>query len=262
MLYRVGSSVGRAIAMRQPAYDAAGGNSRIPQAMAAGLSAAVLHGALVNRIEQNSTGTVVSCADGAQYHADAVICALPATAVRKIRFEPLMHASRRDAFQQVEYHKITQAHLLTDTPYWQAAGEPASWWTNGSLGRIFTSDQPNSSGSYNITVWINGDGCDRFDAMGEEEAGAEILSQFQQQLPSSAGHVRLGGLVRWAVDPLNEGVWAVWRPGQISTLPKLLSQPHDRIFFAGEHTAVSNSGMEGAMESADRAVLEALRRLA
>jgi monoamine oxidase len=262
MLYRVGASVGRAIEMRQPAFDAALGNMRIPEAMAAGLSTPVLHGEKVLGVQQTGDEIVARCESGNEFRGDALICALPATAVRKIRFEPLLNTEQNQAFQEVEYHKVTQAHLLAESPYWQSAGEPASWWTNGSLGRMFSSGKPNDAGSYNITVWINGDACDRFDAMEHDEAGAAILKEFQRQVPSSKGQVSLGALVRWAVDPLNEGVWAVWHPGQVSSLRKLLAVPHDRVFFAGEHTAVSNSGMEGAMESADRVVLEALRRLA
>jgi monoamine oxidase len=262
MLYRVGASVGRAIEMRQPTFDAALGNMRIPEAMAAGLATPVLHGEKVLSVHQAGDALVARSESGKEFRGDALICALPATAVRKIRFEPVLNAEQNMAFEQVEYHKVTQAHLIAESPYWQAAGEPASWWTNGSLGRMFTSGKPNDAGSYNITVWINGDACDRFDVMGHDEAGSAILEEFQQQVPTSRGQVSLGGLVRWAVDPLNEGTWAVWRPGQVSSLPKLLAMPHDRIFFAGEHTAVSNSGMEGAMESADRVVLETLRRLA
>jgi monoamine oxidase len=266
MLYRVGASMGRAMAMQQPAYDAALGNSRIPEAMAAALSAQVQHGVEVVSVKQSNAEVIAISTDGTEYHGDALICALPATAVRKIRFEPLMAAEQAKAFEQVEYHKITQAHLLTESPYWQNAtesgSEPASWWTNGSLGRIFAQTEPNAAGSYNVTVWINGDGCDRFDAMEKAEAGQAIVQELARQLPASTGQVEVGELVRWAVDPLNEGAWAVWKPGQIARLPALLRQSQDRIFFAGEHTAIANSGMEGAMESADRVVLEALRRLA
>ncbi len=38
--------------------------------------------------------------------------------------------------------------------------------------------------------------------------------------------------------------------------------PAARLRFAGEHTAVSQPGMEGAAESADRAVAEILARIA
>ncbi len=261
VLYRVGSSLGRAMAMRQPPFESVLGNARIPEAIAAALSAQVQHGEQVVAVKQSASEVIAVAADGTEYHGDALICALPATVVRKIRFEPLMTAGQAQAFAEVEYHKITQAHLLAESPYWEKAGQPASWWTNGSLGRIFTQPEPNAEGSYNVTVWVTGDGCDRFDAMEPEEAGQVMLQEFQQQIPAAKGQVKVGELVRWAVDPLNEGAWAVWKPGQIATLPAMLRQPLDRVFFAGEHTAIANSGMEGAMESADRVVLEAMRRL-
>jgi monoamine oxidase len=261
MLYRVGSSLGRAMAMRQPPFEAVLGNARIPEAMAAALSVQVQRGEQVVAVKQSANEVIAVAADGAEYHGDALICALPSTAVRKIRFEPLMAAEQAQAFAEVEYHKITQAHILAESPYWEKADQPASWWTNGSLGRIFTQSEPNAEGRYNVTAWVTGDGCDRFDAMEIEEAGQVMLQEFQQQIPAAKGQVKVGELVRWAVDPLNEGAWAVWKPGQIATLPALLRQPLDRVFFAGEHTAIANSGMEGAMESADRVVLEAMRRL-
>lgn len=266
MLYRVGGITGRAIDMamatRQPSVNVAGGNSRIPEAMAAALSAQVQHGEQIVSIKQSAGEVIATGANGTEYRGDALICALPATAVRKIRFEPLMAAEQKQAFQEVEYQKTTQAHMLSESPYWENAGQPASWWTNGSLGRIFARPQPNDDGSYSLNVWITGDACDRFDAMESEEAGQAIIQELESQFPAAKDQVRMGELVRWAADPLNEGAWAVWKPGQIATVPALLRQSQDRVFFAGEHTAIANSGMEGAMESADRVVLEALRRLA
>ncbi len=56
--------------------------------------------------------------------------------------------------------------------------------------------------------------------------------------------------------------WAMWRPGEIARYADALTAPHGRVAFAGEHTAYSNSGMEGAMESGERAALEVMRALA
>jgi len=260
-LYRVGASTGRAIGMKLPTLQVDGGNLRLPEAMAASLGQAVIFGELAVAVQQSGDGVRVLCQSGAEYAGDALICALPATAVRKLRFEPGLPEANWQAFQEVDYHKVTQAHLLADSPFWKEAGTPASWWTNGPLGRIFTREQANEAGSFNITIWINGDGCDQFDVMSEEEASAAILSELHQRVPASKGRVSMGKLVRWANDPMNEGTWAIWRPGESGRLPALLSQPHDQVFFAGEHTSISNSGMEGAMESADRVVLETLRRL-
>jgi len=43
--------------------------------------------------------------------------------------------------------------------------------------------------------------------------------------------------------------------------PRAMSKPHGRIHFWWEHTALLNRGMEGAMESGERAALEILERL-
>jgi monoamine oxidase len=261
-LYRVGASISRGMAMRQPVWQVKGGNMRLPEAMASALVSPPVLGEQVLEIEQSASEVEVRCESGREYRADFLICALPATAVRKIRFSPSMPESQHQAFTEVEYHKVTQAHLVAERPFWEDAGDSGSLWTNGVLGRVFTRAMGDGSGRYNMTVWINGDGCDLFDAMSPEQASRAIVAELERISPAAKGALKQGGLVRWAIDPLNEGAWAVWRPGQIARLPKLMQQAHGRSHFAGEHLAISNSGMEGAMESGERAALEVLRKLA
>lgn len=266
-LYRVGETIGRAITMAraagQPTWHVAAGNMRLPEAMAASLAGPVVTGEQAMVLRQSADGVTVTGTSGKAWEGDAVICALPATAVRRLVFEPGLAEAARQAFETVHYHKITQAHLLADGPFWTDTGHPASWWTDGPAGRIFTWPEPNAAGSWNLTVWINGDDCDRYAGVDEDEAGADILAAVERTLPGARGRLSLGRLIRWTDDPHSEGAWALWRPGEIAAgLPALLSAAHDRIAFAGEHTAVSYTGMEGAMESAERAVLEVLRRLA
>ena len=81
-------------------------------------------------------------------------------------------------------------------------------------------------------------------------------------LPAARGKVSLGRMVSWRNDPHSRGAWALWRPGDIGRFGDGLARPHGRVFFAGEHTAFANAGMEAAMESGERAVLEIMRRLA
>ena len=52
------------------------------------------------------------------------------------------------------------------------------------------------------------------------------------------------------------GDWAYWSPGQISKFGSSVGNQHGQIHFCGEHTAVSNRGMEGAMESGERVAFE------
>ena len=86
------------------------------------------------------------------------------------------------------------------------------------------------------------------------------MEWFEQALPASRGRVRLWRLLSWRNERYSRGAWALWRPGDIARHADQLLRPHGRVFFAGEHTAFANAGMEGAMESAERAVLEVLRK--
>lgn len=58
----------------------------------------------------------------------------------------------------------------------------------------------------------------------------------------------------------SDGHIAYRAPGQVQEFGTVAADPHGRIHFAGEHTAISNSGMEGAMESGERAAVEVLMR--
>ena len=57
------------------------------------------------------------------------------------------------------------------------------------------------------------------------------------------------------------GAYACWEPGQITRFANEVAKPHGRLFFAGEHTAAVARGMEGAMESGERAALEVMEIL-
>jgi monoamine oxidase len=260
-LYRVNAGINRAISMRKSILQVTDGNMQLPKAMAASLKKPPVLGETVREIHQSSAGVTIACESGNKFEADFAICALPATAVRKITMSPALPDAQQSAYQEVIYHKVTQAHLLAEVPYWKDSGENGSLWTNGYLGRVFAQPVADGSGRYNLTIWINGDACDRYAGMSEAEAGQEILSEFVTMVPAAKGLVTFEGLVRWANEPLNEGTWAVWKPGQIKWLPDLLQQPHGRVFFAGEHLGVANSGMEAAMESGETAALEVMRRL-
>ena len=97
--------------------------------------------------------------------------------------------------------------------------------------------------------------------MPKADCQAEIMKQLYALVPDARGAVSVGDVVRWSTDPYAGGVWSLWRPGQAAEAHAALRAPLGRAFFAGEHTAVSYRGMEGAMESGERAALEVARML-
>lgn len=260
-LYRVGASIGRAMAMGQPPLEARDGNSRIPEAMAGALKRPPIMGEAVTAVLDAPGGDLrVQCRGGRAVHGAAVVCTLPLPALRRVRFEPALPGEQREAFESVAYHRVTQGHFVASEPYWRDAGEPAGWWTDGPLGRVFTRQA--RDGAWNITCWVNGDEARRYDDLPEDSARQRLAEDFERLVPAARGKVRLADMVSWARSPWSGGTWAVWAPGQIGRHADALHRPHGRVVFAGEHTAYSNSGMEGAMESGERAALEVMRRLA
>jgi len=261
-LYRVRASVNRIISMRQRGQEAVDGNMRIPEAMANSLLQKIIFEQRITEISQTQSGVQAISETGERYDADAMIIALPVPAVRNIRFNPMLAEEQTAAFSSMTYHKVTQAHLVAKEPFWQKRGHQGSVWTNSPLGRVFVRPIPDTE-LYNMTVWINGDACDQFDQLPKDLAKEKIMQEFAQVYPdANDSNVELYDLVQWQNEPLNQGAWALWQPGQIEKVFNLLHQPADRLFFAGEHTAYSNAGMEGAAESGERAAIEVARRLA
>ena len=76
--------------------------------------------------------------------------------------------------------------------------------------------------------------------------------------------LRQPGIVRrtaswcWDNHPLSGGAFAWFMPGQHSALHRHLVAPEGRMYFAGEHASLTHTWMQGALESALRAVREML----
>ena len=258
-LYRVMGEFGRLSGPALAVKEAAQGNMRLPEAMARALVRPVEMGEPVTAIQQSSSETRISLASGKNLDADAVIVTLPLPALQNIDME--RPAAQATVLDTVDYHKVVQLHCIVETPFWENTGWGGSWWTDSLLGRIFTRPIPGTN-RYNMTVWINGDDCDELNAMDEATCTDTITRALWKLMPEAREVTSVGQLVRWSNDPHAGGVWALWRPGQAATAHAALRAPAGRVFFAGEHTAESYRGMEGAMESGERAALEVMRLLA
>ena len=86
-----------------PAPSIAGGNGRLPQALAAALGPAVRLGSPVERIAWPQGGGVRVRAAGAELEADVCVVALPASMIGTVAFDPPLPAALGDAFAAVRY---------------------------------------------------------------------------------------------------------------------------------------------------------------
>ena len=165
---------------------------------------------------------------------------------------------QQQAIDELAYSQAVITHLLVDAPY--SGDRPPSVWTDSPIERVFATSADDSGQVTNATAWINGDNARLISALPPDERDDRILEWFVDVYPDAAGKVRVARVVDWGDDPYAGGTWASWQPGQIRAFQSTLAEPAGRLHFAGEHTAKANTGMEGAMESGERAAMEILLR--
>jgi monoamine oxidase len=85
-----------------------------------------------------------------------------------------------------------------------------------------------------------------------------VITEYERLRPAAKGLLEPAGIKSWQTDPFAGGDWAIWAPGQVTESLPALIKPAGRLHFCGEHTATTNRGMEGAMESGERAAQEVL----
>jgi monoamine oxidase len=232
------------------------GNSHIPQVMAESLHGDVILGKTVTGIRQNRDGAEVFCDDGSRWRASRVLCSTPFAPMRWMRFDPLLPPAWMEAIQQVPQMRITQVHLLAKQPYWENDGLHPGMWTDGPAGVV----TPYRNGSTleeitSLTAWGRGFTAQYLDTLGSQAAGEAVVRAIEHLRPAARGLLEVVGFKSWQLDRFAGGDWTVWAPGQATRLLHQLGKPVGRIHFCGEHTARFDRGMEGAMESGERAAL-------
>jgi monoamine oxidase len=239
----------------------AGGSARLPEAMARALPEQVVLGHAVTAIRSAESGCEVVCANGTRHRAAFVLSTIPFSVLRDVAIEPELTGSQADAVAGAQYTRITQVHLRAGRRYWEEDGLPASMWTDTGLGRLFAGAAYGGDADMHVNVWVTGGDADAFDRMEDAALFEHVRREIERIRPSTAGDFELARIVSWQKNPFNRGAYFHWGPGQVGRWARSMSQPHGRVHFAGEHTAQLMSGMEGAMESGERAALEILERV-
>ena len=242
---------------------AKGGNQRIPEAMATHLTGDVLLNSPVAAIADEGGRVRISLENGRRLYAARAIIAMPFSALRRIALEPEPPPAQKAAIDELGYTPCTQIHYTVKQPYWEQDGMAPSMWTDALPGRFMAlKNDPDSPESVtSCLAYINGRSAVKLAHMNEEAAIAEVTAELFRLRPSLKDALDPVYLWKWSNNPYAGGAYAYWKPGQVTAFAATIAEPHGRIHFAGEHTAQLNRGMEGAMESGERAAVEILEYL-
>lgn len=234
-------------------YTARDGVQRIPEAMAVALRHEVRLNTVVVGIDDTGSRARVTCASGATYLADNVVCSLPFPVLRTITIDPPLVGAQAQAVATLPSQPMTQVYLDCASNFWDADGFSPSLFTDGIAGMVAAARRGENPGEVTgLTAWAMGGNAARLDALSDAEAGAAVIAQIEATRPAARGQLTFAGRQSWGASPFARGGWAYFRPGQVGRFTAAMAKPNGRIAFCGEHLARFNRGMEGAMESGER----------
>ena len=237
-----------------------GGMDQLPRAMARSLGAIVRYNAVVVGIDQGE-GTVrldyLERGRKKAVRASRVIVTVPFAALRAIDIRPRLSDQKARTVAELPYFPATRFLLQCRTSFWQQEGfsgtarsdAPAEMWD-------CTYDLDATRGILGATV--GGEIGRTLAGMTRPHAIAYGLNLVGRTFPAARTAFQTGVAYRWSRDAWAGGAFAVFHPGQMSTMMPDIARPEGRIHFAGEHTSSWMGWMQGALESGERAAAEIL----
>lgn len=237
-------------------YRIEGGNDRLPWEFAKRVD--VRYGAPAVAVTQDDEGVAVIVQAGGRtdtLRADRVVCALPCPVIGRIFDGARLSGEKARAIREQHYSRTAKVFLQTRTRFWLRDGLSGHVTTDLPIERLTPDPGADAGARGALTAYPIGDYTAALERMSEPERVAAALQQAQQIFPELATVFEGGVAHCWGLDPWQRGSFALHRPGQIGFIDTL-ARPEGRIHFAGEHTSVWTGWMQGALESARRAVRE------
>ena len=201
---------------------------------------------------------------------DYLLCTLPLPVLSRIVVEPDLSGPKWRAIRQLNYDSATKVLALSRRRFWEADDGIYGGGTFTDLPTGTTWYPSDNAEAKDARVAANpgvmlasytwGQAARRLAALPAREREAAALRHLARMHPqiADAGMVRETRSWSWDNHPLAGGAFAWFNPGQHSELYRAAIAPEGRIYFAGEHASLTHTWMQGALESALRAVREML----
>ena len=240
----------------------AGGNDLLTRGMADRVSGRIRYGVRVTGIRATDAGVEVSAMRGdraERYTGDRVVSTLPATVLQGVRIEPAMPADQAAAVAGITYMPAARTFIQVGEGFWREEGVTGSAATDLPISNITRwplTPVHGLEGRWVLESYVSGATARRAGAMEEPELIEHTLRHMESVHPRIAEFYEGGLVVDWGSDPYALGHVSWPEPGDVTRYLAALRKPHGRIHFAGEHTSIYRSTMEGAVRSGIRAAME------
>lgn len=196
---------------------------------------------------------------GKRYFGNALVAAVPASAVRSIAWAPALPEDQAEAYAEIEYSRILKTAAHFRERFWP--DETFELVTDLLPQQIYHATPGQLEHNGVLISYAVGDRAQILSHMSPEEKGEEMRKPLQA---TTAAEVPMPDSIDsyyWGDDPYTHGAYPRFSGDQHTRLQPLFRAAHGGIFFAGEHTAKRYGFMEGAIEAGERAANEVVQRL-
>ncbi|MDX1908632.1 MAG: NAD(P)/FAD-dependent oxidoreductase [Bacteroidia bacterium] len=236
-------------------YKITGGNSRLPMALADRVGREHIRlGHKVVAVDQSGRGVRVSCDNGTQVEADALICSLPTYAISQIRWNPALPADQAAAIRALQYARIAKHATVFSRRFWP---DEAFDLLTDVYGHYFyhgTKSQPGPAGA--LVSFTTGDKADVIGRQSQAFRRQMVADTLRPAFGEVGDLITRDMIYYWGNDPLTQGAYAMYGKGQYLDLQPVLQARFRRTLFAGEHLADWQGFMEGAVQTGEDAARE------
>lgn len=235
-----------------------GGNDQLPKELASRMQEQIKYGVEVSRVKDDGSGVTVTDTNGKEYSAEEVIVAVPLKVTEKISFEPQLPSAKQNAIKNMPVLDLTRTFLEVDSPFWLEEGLSGVAHTDLGVGQVnpYLNTKDPENGPALIEGYVAGPQATKLGKLPKEEVIKEIKSEMAKVYPGLKEHFQKGYVKAWGTDPYALGGPSWPSPGDVDQYLPELQSSQGRIHFAGEHTSVLRSTMEGALRSGVRAAKE------
>jgi monoamine oxidase len=259
-------------------HEIVGGTDRLPAAFASRLRSKPRLACEVVRLEQDPArrraaavyrdrrGNTMRRAEG-----DFLLCTLPFPVLNRLEVAPPFSPAKQRAIRELNYDSSTKVLAIASQRFWETEDGIYGGGTFTDLPSgvtYYPSDNaeakdPRVSAGPGVMLasYTWGQAARRLGMLPHQERAALVIQQLRQVHPQlgKKDMVRKAASWSWDRHPWSGGAFAWFLPGQHSALHRHIVAPEGRIYLAGEHVSLSHTWMQGALESALRAVREMLQ---
>lgn len=244
--------------VREGALRVVGGNDRVATTMAETLRAKVQLRSVLRRVVQTTEGVVATIEAGGridEWRGDFLVCAMPASTVKAIAFDPGLPEPQREAIATLRYGRATRVLLQFSRSFWRRRGRVRAFGSDRAHGAVWDGNEEQRGTAGILSLLAGGKASDEVNDLLARDGVQGLVSQLAWL--GTPSQLIASRVVRWEDDPWAQGGYAYFHPGFDPRWHRVLAQPFGRVLFAGEHTSTRWQGyMSGAIESGRRAAAE------